>query len=96
MPASEAQIAANRKNAERSTGPRSTQGKENSRRNALKARERGQARERGHRRGKGVRGEGKGSGAVLQEAQGSGLVFGFAIGSRSQKPNLQAMMCGTP
>ena len=36
MPASEAQITANRRNAERSTGPRSPQGKENSRRNALK------------------------------------------------------------
>ena len=36
MPASEAQIIANRKNAERSTGPRSPAGKETSRRNALK------------------------------------------------------------
>ncbi len=36
MPASEAQIRANRKNAAKSTGPRTTEGKERSRRNALK------------------------------------------------------------
>ncbi len=36
MPASEAQILANRKNAERSTGPRTAEGKERSRANALK------------------------------------------------------------
>ncbi len=36
MPASEARIAANRRNAERSTGPKTVEGKEQSRRNALK------------------------------------------------------------
>ncbi len=36
MPASEAQILANRKNAERSTGPKTPEGKERSRANALK------------------------------------------------------------
>ena len=36
MPASEAQISANRKNAAKSTGPRTPEGKERSRRNALK------------------------------------------------------------
>src|ERR1700730_10491459 len=36
MPASPAQIAANRQNAQLSTGPRTTEGKERSRRNALK------------------------------------------------------------
>ncbi len=36
MPASEAQIVANRINAAKSTGPRSAEGKERSRRNALK------------------------------------------------------------
>jgi hypothetical protein len=36
MPASEAQIRANQQNAARSTGPKSVEGKENSRRNALK------------------------------------------------------------
>ena len=36
MPASEAQIAANRANAQRSKGPTTVEGKENSRRNALK------------------------------------------------------------
>ena len=36
MPASEAQILANRRNAERSTGPKTTDGKEISRRNSLK------------------------------------------------------------
>ena len=36
MPASEAQILANRRNAERSTGPKTVEGKERSRANALK------------------------------------------------------------
>ena len=36
MPASDAQIAANRRNSQRSTGPKTTEGKERSRRNSLK------------------------------------------------------------
>src|SRR5260221_4763460 len=36
MPASEAQISANRRNARLSTGPKTPEGKERSRRNALK------------------------------------------------------------
>ncbi len=36
MPASEAQIRANRENAARSTGPKTDEGKERSRANALK------------------------------------------------------------
>ena len=36
MPASEAQILANRRNAALSTGPKTPEGKEQSRRNALK------------------------------------------------------------
>ncbi len=36
MPASEARILANQRNAQRSTGPKTPEGKEQSRRNALK------------------------------------------------------------